>query len=693
MTARRFAHVVVAAVLLALVTAAHAAPDASAATSQSGGPGVWRAWINADWPVCWGGGGDSLWFGGRGHFPYRYDIRTGQFDAATVLDGLPFDLLSEVVISPTGAAATMVNGRIYLCQPGGKWRCLAYSPPAVSGTLTNPMFTSDGELRCVLSNQGAGPLLRWVRGQWISVCDLPPSEYRFAAPKGVVSMISESGGFCNFRYYGEDGTVGEPRRLAGRMSPPGHCWLGDRQYLFPQNAEIPGCGYVWSKAWPITATGVGAVETADVLGLDLKAGRLLHLKATTHPDGNVLRVVDVPDLEKAEIHVPKDWRDNRLLPVRDGNGHLWVGPNRWDGKAWQVMRPSNAAPPLFTRYPDRYRYDPKTGQLMARVPNAPPDALWVDPATGLGWLRESVPGGGFRYLWAEFTPEGPKTLRTVESRRNLGQCAFQAAPTEWWFGGGQGDVFRVDDAGVHPVNAPPLGVLMLSPKGTVWMEGAPTVRYDRERGQFVDGEPFDDFAVKWGAWTLSRPGGANPARVYCKDSDGTWRPFTGFDGRVEGPEHQVMTLRNTIHGQRMVGRVEGQGLVMFDAATRQSILLAGRDVFNPWTNPQFDDAGRLWLLNSYTALMYDGDPFAKTGREEIDRLLAQMDDPVFARREAASRRMKELCQADGQLREELLARENLAPEVRYRLEQIASARSVGLIRRMHPELRPTTQPG
>ncbi len=649
-----------------------------------------HAWVGAGGPTCRGVGGDSMWLGDYNAFPWRIDLKTGQIDSATVLDGLPGEMVRDTAVLPDGTAAALTreSSSLYLCRPGGRWQAIPRPEPDL--LPFSLLLDTEGRLCCLATDRPVqhDSVHHWRDGRWKLVRPVPRCTVAVAVDRGLVLFreVDRVGFLAN-----DTDEVTEWAAFRTNMSPFGRYWLNGRCCVFPQGEWLNGYT-TWEKAWwcgPVKLEPAKA--KGDLLGLDYQAGDLLELKVLNKTrDQEEFEFPAAPGAQAVRFAPAREGVTGiRILPVRDPTGQLWVGNRRWDGQAWRPVQPDNAMPYRFyDRYP-LYRFDPARGEWATDMKGVPIRLIGLDPASRTGWQFERAGENAWRWRLMQLSPDGPKVLRTVESEQWFGDPCFRTPAGEWWFRAND-ELTRLDDEGAHAVAGEPPSQLLLSPAGNVWVTRVtrvePFLRYDRSARRFVDAAPWEECSFRFGPWTLARLNdGVNLTRLYVRDRQDQWGPFTelGGTGTNAGPE--------MIHGRRMIVRVEGVGVVIYDADSNRSVLLDT----HRWERVGFDPRGRPLFIGFNSALLFDGDPFAASPLPaELPDLLARMDSRDFREREAATKEMANLAPLHFRLIEDLLTRENLGPEVRWRLDQIVKApgaEPVGLLRRMHPLLVPATR--
>lgn len=624
--------------------------------------------------------------GPYGQIPWRYDLQTQTIDYATPLQGLPTGRVEDSTVSSSGEITILTGRRLYSCQGGRRWQALP--APADGFKPFSINYDPTGKLLCAASYAKESVLFEWRQEKWRRVRSLPPCR-AFIPAKGGLILLGDKD---TLTFLPDDADADAPATETAfptSVNPWSRYPLAGRYCVFPVNDGLLDSIYTWRKAWWARTGGLEEAQIdATLLGVDLPGQDLLRLRETKRDENGVtVKVEGVADLESLRIDLPVDqYNYTRVVPIRDGNGHLWIANRRWDGRAWREITPSRPLPPRFADRCDLFRLDLATDTWVCTEQDVPPRVAAFDPGDRTGWLIDFT-GGQWRYRLVRFSPGGQKTLKEIKTDKAPGGPRFRTAQGEWWFQNGQ-RVSRLADDLPESYELESLGGPYLDAADDVWLrikDGF--ARFDRGANRFAPAPPpWEAFSFRFGDWTLARlADGPGLSEIYCKIG-GDWLPFKGLGGAGS-----VMGGPRMIHGRRMIVTVSGVGVVEYDADLRRSILLDDRQ---DWWRVGFDADGRPLLIDALTALLYDGDPFEQTpylGTRAAE-LLARMDGDRLKDREAATREMLELARHRQQMIYDLL-RQDLSAEVRARLRDIlpripSLMPEQGLFRHMHPLLEP-----
>lgn len=715
--------------------------------------GRWYLWTDTRGANLLAAQGDSIWFGAQGVF-WRYDVPSRTTEAFTLLDGLPADtprMVDWIVFSERGDCAvglrsySMAPSQIYLRPAGGAWVRLPYDERSVRD------LELDDEGRVVIVGNSNGPLrvvARWDGGDWTVIPTEGGADRIWHLPGRWV--LQDRSGAMSVRVGSLDAPT-EVRTVPTRsLRPQDLVHWGDQDYLLshvPVSAGGPPPAAIQQfrgySGWAFGTDGPAARPLFDgYVGLDLRTNRPFQMRAIEGVEGGVVCEVhaDAP-LNGVRLTVPRP-ADRPLLPqerpawpVIDGNGHLWVGPHRWDGQAWSLVLPDCQTPFLDRRgWLDRIaRLEIREGEARWQLlPTAPPAELggW-NPVERTGWRATTRAGAG-ELRFVRVGEDGrEEVLRRVPYERYVGAPGLRTADGQWLWTFGYSSamtVCRLADHGLQmlePGDDPLLDQasdisLTRAADGQIWAmlryqwehmpRGGTFLRYDAAAGAFVPGEAaelLDPLAFEFGRWTLAAPrlGNGPTAPLFVRE-DGQWKRFRGPsadwpnpapDGTVRavvggGPimPSELMVCEPMIRGDRLLATCGNDGAMEYSATDGRWVRLSESSGL-----AHFDDQGRRIIHSGWSLLVFDGDPFAPLAdprRDRFEAILRGLADTEYAARDRASRELAALGAGAAGLIEEALARADLDPEARARLEDaLADAAPDGvptlpepLLRRMHP---------
>jgi hypothetical protein len=275
---------------------------------------------------------------------------------------------------------------------------------------------------------------------------------------------------------------------------------------------------------------------------------------------------------------------------------------------------------------------------------------------------------------------------------------IQSHDGDWWWIGGTGlkqsrtNVVRLTSKGLREYSPNNCLRMSMSPKGTIWAcQYNKYWRYSAKLDDFVEDEPWDEYAFQLGKWTLSYVPAtelANSCDLYCK-IDGKWASFyTPYSS-----SEPARVIKNAVYRGRLLVTVGAVGVLEYDAARGQWTRLVDTN-----SRAMYDYAGRRIISTGQCVLVYEGDTLAnadaKSEDDAFQRLLKQLDDDSFKVREAATQQLAAEVGKYGLRIREAIANDALSLEVRERLKRVLPANDKGapppppLLRTMHPLIAP-----
>lgn len=712
--------------------------------------GRWYLWTDTRGANLLAAQGDSLWFGAQGVF-WRYDVPSRTIEAFTMLDGLPSDIprmVDWIVFSERGDCAvclrsySMAPSQIYLRPAGGAWVRVPYDQRSVRD------LELDDQGRVVIvgdSDDLVRVVARWDGGDWTVIPTVGGADRIWHLPGRWV--LQDRSGAMSVRVGSLDAPTEVVTFSTRSLRPQNLVHWGDQDYLLshvPVSAGGPPPAAIQQfrgySGWAFGADGPAAKPLFEgYVGLDLRTNRPFQMRVIEGVEGGVVCEVnaDAP-LNGVRLTVPRP-ADRPVLPqerpawpVIDGNGHLWVGPHRWDGQAWSLVLPDCQTPFLQNSglTEESARLEIRDGAARWQpLPPSPSQALsaW-DPQARTGW-RKTGAGTEWELQFVRVGDDGQEeVLRRLSCAYEVGVPGLRTPDGQWLWGGGR--LYRLTEQGLQALQAAddPLfnqasGVsLTQAPDGQIWAmlrhDGSDPdgddafLRYDAAAGQFIPGRQddlLDALAFEFGPWTLAAPelGTSDMAPLFVRE-DGRWQRFRGptadwpnlrgggrslasiFGGGGPILPTELRVCSPFIRGDRLLVTSDMHGALEYSATDGRWVRLC-----EIASTARFDDQGRRIIHSGRSLLVFDGDPFAPLAdprRDRFEAILRGLADTEYAARDRASRELAALGAGAAGLIEEALARADLDPEARARLEDaLADAAPDGvptlpepLLRRMHP---------
>ena len=678
----------------------------------------------------------------------RYDVKTQSTWRVGPLDGLPRGGLRGV-LADDGRLVAAGKEWAYLWTPGKGFSVL----PFPKGLRTYSFcWGRDGALWAFPS----GPAYRWEAGIWQAKGYPPRCSRARALRDGWVLYCYEGLGAGRDHGTGYFDANWKLRTkydpdFGESYSPRGLLAVGEKVYAKDCN-QSGNPKRLWAKIHELTPEGYVERASGGAAGVDLAGNGFVTL-TLLKSDGHTERWRIDTDKRPAPPPVEVPW-SNCPQVYRDANGHAWVNTWRWDGKQWTRICPARCWPWQSMSQalnPDHVFLTPETLVWQPVRPRLPFDVIAYNPTTRCGWLRQ--PCSAFAkqrtFELVRFDAQGRRqVLHRIILGRDDGRPRFQDGRGDWWIAGVWCKTFlRWDGTDPHRYQTGVPGAfgcnlakgrarLFLSPEGNVWgyFHDRSWRRYDPEADKFVLAEPFDEFAFRFGPWTLAVIGDhwqsfhddpySHVGRVFRKQR-GRWRamPLPIRDGlEINSPDFPVWGNRYMVRGDRMIVSCD-LGTFEYDCRSGQWARLHHGDKYLAG----FDSRGRRILVGYGECIyVFDGDPFThpaaicKTLRDahssggsdqekEFERLLRLMDDSKWKVREQATEQMKALCLKVPMLLQRAVANSSLSLEVHCRLEGVLrgldlktrrrdsltvlrKAMPASLLEQMHPQLTEASRP-
>ncbi|MCP4376315.1 MAG: hypothetical protein GY794_09095 [bacterium] len=706
--------IVLVALAAVLTSTAQGAADRKDQTDKTIGKtaGKWYYWGSC-YPIERSGyGGQSLWFGASGML-WRYDVKTRKVRGFTSLDGLPLTQggLGAIAVAPDETCVIRVrlgvNKLLYLWRPKTGWRRLPGPDKRRIGPVT---FDPDSRLYCIGSLGMQTGLFRLDKGAWVKLQDVPACQRMAAIKKGVFLSALGTGGSKGPVYV--DAKGGQPIAYDKKWRRIAKSWhIGDKTFgIF----RLPGGRASICQITPEKIIVTHESKSSGPIGPDLTGkGYLRSVKPAQFRGEIIYGIGSTTDSKITKGFGNRIFSGNTL---RDANGHIWCGSNRWDGAAWKTILPpqilgGGISPKNLT---DRrfFALDDKT-MTWRRINGHVPPAMHntFDPTTQTAWWHRRVDGKE-QWQLIKFDGAKRKVLRTVA---HIGGACSGASCKDsagnYWDAGRNGNKYyaiRFDPQGkVHTYPSKP-GIdgglrpqIQCSPKGNAWLwnkDGAS--RYDPKLDKFVIAEPWEDFAFRFGPWRLSMAGEISSCsgQKIRRFEQGVWKSLSNpFGGGV------MWGNRNMIWRDRILLSAQNVGVLEYDAKDDRWAILHESPAFKAC----FDAKGRRILVNVAGLLMFDGDPLAPSGIAARDddndnkkdsavfsKLLKLMDDDSWRVRDTATNKLKKLYPTMRRRLKAAAKRKELPLEVKIRIKMILEEsgdtgpiKMPGLFERMHPSIK------
>jgi hypothetical protein len=629
---------------------------------------VWYCWSDAGLARTVGYGADCIWLGGSG-LVWRYDAKTGKREVFTPRDGLPLeqDVVAQLAVARDGKCVMRFSVRLpaYLYCPDKGWQELPL--PEGRGEVA---FGPDNTLYFLQWN-GVPQTRIWRRdgAEWKVVAAVPncqafvPLKSGFLLGYVQIKVTPDGSSFRNaVAYVGPDGgeaVVYEQEKDLFMEVPLRHFHAGEETYVVFRSR-----------------TGENAYRrvTPQKLLEDEQAAKLDPANALPTGESSC---------------DPRGDRDRRA--------HMMLTP----GLLPALLVPQHLADHSDVLDGRRYKYDSAKGVWIDQAANLA-RVFWnaYDPETREAWWSTTVDNRQVRQL---VKLEGNKIhpLRNIPEPDFLGGFTFKDSAGRWWGAGrmSNAETFfacRLDanddmirkypcargiDGGYRPQ-------VQFSPNGRVWIwtEKA-SLRYDETKDEFIECEPWDDFAFAFGPWQLSMAGPVSSfgQAVYRKEGE-TWRPMPEpfGDSSLRGTPGMIRSDRMLISGSC--------GVLEYGVKTDRWALLHEYGGFRA----AFTPTGQRVLVNRYCVLLYDGDPMEPANRQAekemagTNELLKLLDNQSWRVREDATQKLKKLYPAVANRLAAAAKDPSLSEEARLRIGEVLQENKSGalpmnsLFRSMHP---------
>jgi len=617
----------------------------------------WRSWTDCRQGWSMSASPKAAWFGCGGAV-WRYDFQTGKIRAWTALDGLPLETAEGVRVQVSGDDVCLLHFgcELYLHQPGKGWRRLG-----TRHFKRRRFVAAIGPRNDVYALDTTGTIWHLRGDAWQEHAKTVFGEALFALEGGFV--------------------IGHSTQRLGRgTSRSSTAYLdaatGKTTYYAHNEALHMQCPQRHFSAGP----------KAYLVFASRRAGEMAYFRV----EGP--KLVEDAAARKLDPHSP--------LPGLSG-------------LARGGLVPPGLLPPVHVNnhrtllHGDAWSYDPATGQWTFLHKDVAPAYRRMDPKTRETWVYRRVDRREVMRLVKVGDPKTePAVLRTVaNSPYVLGSVQFKDASGQWWGAGkirarrpGERDrfiAFRIDEKNRRHLYDVERGIdggyrpqIQLSPRGAVWVWSEKTSsRYDRRTDAFQRGEPWDDFAFKFGPWELSLAGPISSAgQKLCRKVNGKWEPLANPFGAGRLLGNPAM-----IRADRMLLSAPPLGVLEYDATNDRWIVLHANGSFRAGFTPQ----GYRVLAGKSCTLLLEGDPFVappdvSKESEALSQLLKLMDSDNWRQREDATQKLKKLYP---NVRERLIHAaedKSLSLEVRVRIWGVLRDVSAGpiqlpsLLRRMHP---------
>ncbi len=678
-----------AACFVVVILAASRACLAPPKPQASKPTGRWHIWVNWEGSSFLGGNDKHLWFGG-GPGCWRYDVKSRRVQAYTLINTWFNSFGPQVTFSPDGRVAWLnTDGRhVDLWREGLGWRRLP-DPPLFQTGLQRIALDNRGRLLGIGPQCEHGHRLLELTGRaWRTIGHVPVHFDFIPMGNGYFLTRGDVGPHWFLATLGA-----KPRRY-----PP----EGEVKWLRP---VLRAGGKLYGKS---TQSIYGLVRpqtlveitperpvpraTGLLVGVDLTGKGFLTFTGTEQVDRVHWRGhVTTPEGKKIPVD-DVEVGAGRIL-IRDANGHIWIGPRRWDGRRWQQVVPENHLPGI--RRPEaagvQLHLNPKTMTWSRQHrPGIPEDVGYYDTASKTGWTCE-YKEGLYRYRLLDFSAKSPRELARYKSEYEILSFYHTPGGDWWWHRSPNTDnevikLFRLSKGAKPRTYSSGLlthgltHYLHVSPKGSLWLlSQAGWSRFDVRRDAFVPGEPYDEYAVRLGEWTVACIGtyGPQASGVFIKVR-GRWKPMMNPFGA-----DPLCGTSQFVHGDRMIAFYPGAGIMEYDATHDRWARLHSRTVYRYSNRARFDKHGQRFLTLGGYLLHYDSDPFTppdaaeRTRRRQFDLLLKRLDADQWRDRDAA---MAELTKRLAEFRPWLVTAmyRRLSPEVRTRVQLLLQNRKVAV---------------
>jgi hypothetical protein len=677
--------------------------------ATTGPAGKWSCWTGQPSlaaPRCVTPG--AIWFAPAktGHI-WRYDRKTGEFQAFSALDGLPLEngIVLRVAAASDERCAILVGGPswggvaqpscVFLWQPKNGWAAV---PLPESCYVLDIAFDLKDRFVALGTKQKTVDdceITEFRDGKWQHLCAAASSQALFPVVGGyVVQSCRTPPGmpYYVFTFIPADARddLTKAKTFNFTCLPPGwarpSCFFAggktfamlDRE-LCEMSCDGPRVVRPNSKGWLCSVC-------------DMKAADALVCREAEVSDDCITLRVEADGVP--EIKLPRDYFGivGPFTFLRDPDGNYWFGTRRWDGKKWLDFNPPWQFPtqPLYGAGLDRLQLDADGKTWSIRDPQIPLWAACYDPVKHTAW--SSPP-------WRMAAPKELQLIRQDGTRLEVvrrvpfdqigGVPQAQSADGDYWLAvesksdKSKREVVRITASGTRRYAYDLQSTwLRRSPNGEILVVesvGDVVRRYDAKADAFVKDDLLELFAVTVGGRKFAiKPGSAV---LYAKSADG-WHQFLSPFSR-----YPVNAYEGAFHGDCVLMQIDGIGVMEYNAKLDIWIRLVdcGGLCF-----ATYDSRGRRIIFGN-CVLAYEGDPWASVADDNedqatFDRLLKQMDDRSYKVREEAA---KAMAAAMGKFGKRMSAASNdlsLSAEVRARLKSILQKPPPALFRTMHPVL-------
>jgi len=643
----------------------------------------------------------ALWFSAD-QILWRYDLKTRTVKALSRL-GPPPDRAGDKAISP-GKDCAFVNplafkGRVWL--PGKGWTALP-KPPGGFWGYHQMAFRPDGRLLAATGAVGQKRTVFKLNDKWEKIGEIPYFGSGF---------VPFENGYFLFESTLKHGLGPVFVDNNGRRTPATveRGARHHRRFIRVRNHTyalfVKGASREKYFLYDVRPGGLVECARGDLVGLDLTGKGFFQATMVGRKyNGRQFQIQSLPAGLTLTTPYVQSWY--RKLLFRDANGHVWLGPYRWDGKTWKVVVPEQYHFPggcMSALDSGKFVLDDKTMRWKALTPgpDLSDDVFGYHRPSRTGWtLKEATKEEKrknklpFRLRQVRLDGDKREVLFVYPTGSPYRPHFVRTENGEWWWVGSisRGCEFRrLTSAGVrtYPAtmkdNRPEV---FLSRKGTVWgYDDNGWARFDPKQDKFIHAEPWDEFSFRFGPWTLAMVGGRT-RRIYRKEN-GQWHPLVNpfGPGTLQG-------TRQMIRKDRMLVSCNNLGVLEYDITNDRWVLLHDNSSFHA----RFDTQGRRLLVNdSGFILALVGDPFKPAGKADVkemarfSELLKLMDSDKWRVRDKASTEMKKIAKTMRRRLEAALKRADLSLEVRSRVKYILretgsaeKVKMVSLFEKMHP---------
>ncbi len=535
-----------AAVLASLFTAVGAADDGASTpppATQPGGPGAavrWHYYTRCQDAELVAHEPQALWFRAN-LLLWRYDLKTRAMRSVSLLDGPLEEADKDAVLQPSGPLSLVnpLEFRDRIWMPGTGWT--PYPGRSHIWDYYQVAFDPGGRLLSATGGPG-GPRAVSVLadGQWKEIATVPYFRDGYLPAAGGYFLFGTFSGDGVPMFVDEQGRPKEGTPVGAAVYTRQMVRVGQTVYAVFKRA-VNG-ETTWLVYEPVD---MKLIERAagPLVGIDLAGKGCFTGQIAASRNSQVRYRITLPDGQA----VPTPWlrRGQAAVALRDANGDVWVGGLRWDGKDWQATVPIEHDFPLSSPFlaMDAGRAVLDAKRAWQEQPAGPGNgmAAWA-PDSGTGWMLRADQMPYFFDLVRMDGPDKQVLFTHKTCRRSLDWLSVNG---EWWWVDdqwefssddksvqrGERSVYRFKDSRLTKYPSKMFdtggerGLLCLSPKGRVWLrDGAGWSVYDARVDHFVsaDAGPWDEFAFRFGPWTLSRIG---------RHVDRVGSPWSSFEGQ------------------------------------------------------------------------------------------------------------------------------------------------------------------